>query len=152
MTHHEIVTSSHSKAHPKLFIGTGNVFAPEKFNADGIAAFVKVGFSGTNADYHTYKENPTQNVKVYEFIYGGQKHLPYSKEIESIVDTALSTLVSQGCRNIIMPPIRTEDSTNEGNEKLIVDACKNWLEKNTDAPVERITIVDLVGQMEKRGY
>ena len=116
MTNHDIATFTQSNAHPKLFIGTGNVFAPEKFNADGIAAFVKEGFSGTN------------------------------------VDNAISTLVSQGCKNIIMPPIRTEDCSNEENEKLIVVACKNWLEKNEVAPVEKITIVDLVGQMEKRGY
>lgn len=152
MLNHEIATSTQSKAHPKLYIGTGNVFAPEKFNADGVAAFVKEGFSGTYADYEIYKENPSENTKVYEYIYGVQKPLPYSKEIGTIVDTAISTLVSQGCRNIIMPPIRTEDGSSEENEKLIVEACKNWLEKNAEAPIDRITIVDLVGQMEKREY
>ena len=152
MTNHDIATFTQSNAHPKLFIGTGNVFAPEKFNADGIAAFVKEGFSGTNVDYDDYKRNPSKNVKIYEYIYCVSKPLPYGKEITTIVDNAISTLVSQGCKNIIMPPIRTEDCSNEENEKLIVVACKNWLEKNEVAPVEKITIVDLVGQMEKRGY
>ena len=54
---------------------------------------------------------------------------PFGNEIESIVDTAISSLVAQGCRNIIMPPIRTKDCENEENEKLIVEACKKWLEK-----------------------
>ena len=51
-----------------------------------------------------------------------------------------------------MTPIRTEYCSSEENEKLIVEACKNWLEKNAEAPIDRITIVDLVGQMEKREY
>ena len=152
MTNHKIATSSQSKVHPKLFIGTGNVFAPEKFNADGIAAFVQEGYSASSAEYGIYKKNPTESIKVYEYVYGVHKPLPFGNEIESIVDTAISSLVAQGCRNIIMPTIRTKDCENEENEKLIVEACKKWLEKNTDAPIEKITIVDLVGQMEKKGY
>ena len=57
-----------SNIHKKLFIATGNAFDPETFGADGIAAFVKEGFSGTYADYNMeYKKNPKKNVKVYEY-------------------------------------------------------------------------------------
>ena len=125
-----------SNIHEKLFIATANAFDPETFGADGIAAFVKEGFSGTYADYNMeYKKNPKKNVKVYEYYYGGSKPLPLGVELQDIVASALDSLISMGCKSIIFPPIRTADKSNEENEQLIVYACANWLKNNSSAIV-----------------
>lgn len=142
-----------SNIHEKLFIATGNAFDPETFGADGIAAFVKEGFSGTYADYNMeYKKNPKKNVKVYEYYYGGSKPLPLGVELQDIVESALDSLISMGCKSIILPPIRTADKSNEENEQLIVYACANWLKNNSSAIVEKIIIADQVGQMISKDY
>lgn len=143
-----------SNIHEKLFIATGNAFDPETFGADGIAAFVKEGFSGTYADYNMeYKKNPKKNVKVYEYYYGGSKPLPLGVELQDIVESALDSLISMGCKSIILPPpIRTADKSNEENEQLIVYACANWLKNNSSAIVEKIIIADQVGQMINKDY
>ena len=108
-----------SNIHEKLFIATANAFDPETFGADGIAAFVKEGFSGTYADYNMeYKKNPKKNVKVYEYYYGGSKPLPLGVELQDIVASALDSLISMGCKSIILPPIRTADKSNEENENM----------------------------------
>lgn len=142
-----------SNIHEKLFIATGNAFDPETFGADGIAAFVKEGFSGTYADYNMeYKKNPKKNVKVYEYYYGGSKPLPLGVELQDIVASALDFLISMGCKSIILPPIHTADKSNEENEQLIVYACANWLKNNSSAIVEKIIIADQVGQMINKDY
>ena len=142
-----------SNIHEKLFIATANAFDPETFGADGIAAFVKEGFSGTYADYNMeYKKNPKKNVKVYEYYYGGSKPLPLGVELQDIVASALDSLISMGGKSIILPPIRTADKSNEENEQLIVYACANWLKNNSSAIVEKIIIADQVGQMINKDY
>ena len=142
-----------SNIHEKLFIATANAFDPETFGADGIAAFVKEGFSGTYADYNMeYKKNPKKNVKVYEYYYGGSKPLPLGVELQDIVASALDSLISMGCKSIRLPPIRTADKSNEENEQLIVYACANWLKNNSSAIVEKIIIADQVGQMINKDY
>lgn len=147
---HDSCSVTQTKAHPKLFVGTGNVFSSGKFSADGIAAFVKYGFSGTYTDYSIFKEQKHTNIKVYEYIYPKNKHLPYGKEVSSIVSKALDYLSEQGCKVITMPSIRTEDCDYKTNDDLIVDACKNWLEEHEN--IEKVIIVDKLGQLEKRCY
>ena len=141
-----------SNSHEKLFIATGNAFDPKSFDADGIAAFVKYGFSGTHAEYDiVYKENPQEDVKVYEYYYGSSRPLPRGIEIQNIVNKALDALTGMSCKSIIMPPIRTVDKSNEENEQLIVSACVNWLQNNSNK-IDKLIIADRVGQMIKRDY
>ena len=99
-----------------------------------------------------YKKNPKKNVKVYEYYYGGSKPLPLGVELQDIVASALDSLISMGCKSIILPPIRTADKSNEENEQLIVYACANWLKNNSSAIVEKIIIADQVGQMINKDY
>ena len=141
-----------SNSHPKLFIATGNAFDPNVFGADGIAAFVKDGFSATYADYtFGYKKNPQTDVSVYEYHYGGGLRLPQGWQIEGIVKDALDELSANGCKSIIMPPIRTADKSEEENDSLIVEACLKWLLYN-DTVIDRLIIADKSGQMIKKGF
>ena len=72
--------------------------------------------------------------------------------MQDIVASALDSLISMGCKSIILPPIRTADKSNEENEQLIVYACANWLKNNSSAIVEKIIIADQVGQMINKDY
>lgn len=128
--------------HEKLFVSRGNAFDYKAYKADGIAAFVKDGFTGTFAAYDKLMSTPHDDVKIAEYIYNNPEiKNPTPKSVNSIVAQVLDSLVAQGAQNIVMPPIDVEGVEAQEKDALTTKAVVDWLEHNSDR-IQRLIIVD----------
>ena len=129
----------------KLHYACGDAFDYKAFGADGIAAFVKIGFTGTSSSYSTLMKNNPTDVKIQLYKYNnGENEAPNLQNIYSIISKVLDSLVKSKAKNILIPTIDIIGLTSKEKDKATAQAISNWLDKNPNS-VNSITLVDLQG-------
>lgn len=133
-----------SQVHKKLMLAYGNAFDVDRFKADGIAAFVKAGFTGTDAAYSFFKEEQHQGIKVEEYIYGevAPHKSPTPDTINEVVADVLDKLVAAGASRILIPPVNVQGVNNYDKDELVKNAIANWLNTESGTKAEQVMFVE----------
>lgn len=133
-----------SRIHDKLSLAYGNAFDVDRFKANGIAAFVKAGFTGTDHDYFIFTQEQHQGISVVEYIYGdGELHQsPTPETINDVIANVFDTLASNGASRILIPPVNVKGVNIYDKDDLTLKAIANWLNTEKSKLIEQVIFVD----------
>lgn len=127
-------------ANRKLYIANGNIFEYKKFEADGIAAFIKGGENFISSTYDAFLEVPHSDVIIHEFKYDEQLLV---SEMQKELFVALDNLAKHGCTKILVPPINVKGKKGAEKDISLIKAINKWLKTESGQNVERVTLVDI---------
>ena len=128
--------------HEKFYIARGNAFDYKAFGADGVAAFVKDGFTNLRASYDEMMNQPHDGVHIVEYLYNNPGiEDPTPDNVNAIVANVFDALVDKGAQTIVMPPINIVGVKPTEKDALTVRAVVAWLEKNAEK-VNRLIVVN----------
>ncbi len=128
----------------RLHFAKGDAFDYKSLGVDGIAAFVKEGFTGTSASYRDLMKSNPKDIKIQLYTYDKENNQLTIGNIDSVVTAVLTILADSGAKCISLPTVDITGLSRHQKDETMAIAISKWLDNNPNS-VDRITLVDLQG-------